>query len=138
MVVSSPDLNVSAQAPLWAEVAPGGALAGGVLTGPVLGTRVPAVQVAKFNGRYYLHNGYHRVYCIGRKGAEYVPCVVLDFDTLGQAIGGISVFSRDLLESDDPPTLAHVIDGRAADARVYRVHREITVTWTEATLREAL
>lgn len=138
LVVSSPDLNVSAQEPLWAELPSGGPLAGAVLTGPVLGTRVPTVQVGKFNGRYYLRNGYHRLYCSARKGATHAPCAVIEFETLGHAIGGMSAFGSDLLESDDPPTLSHFIEGRASDVQVYRVHREIMVTWTESTLREAL
>ncbi len=138
LVVSSADLNVSVQGPLWAEVQADGRVRGDVLTGPVVGTRVPTVQVAKFNGRYYLRNGYHRLYCCARKGATHAPCAVIEFDTLDHAIGGISMLSEDLLESDDPPTVSHFINGRGADVQVYRVHREITVTWTEATLREAL
>lgn len=136
LVLSSPDLNVSSMGPLWADLPSDGLFRGALLAGAVVRTRVPTVQVAKVDDRYYLNNGYHRVYCVGRKGAEYVPCVVLDFDTLDQALGDIPAFDRDLLESRDPPTLAHFVGGRGADVRVHRLQRVISVSWTEATIRE--
>ncbi len=136
LVISSPDLNVFTMGPLWADLPADGAFRGALIAGPVVRTRVPTVQVARVNGRHYLRNGYHRVYCIGRRGAEYVPCVVLDFDTPDQAIGDIPGFSRNLLESRDPPTLAHFVGGRAADVRMQRLQQVIAVSWTEATIRE--
>lgn len=135
-VVSSADLNVSVTDALNAMIPPGSPLAGDTLAGPVIGTRVPTVQVARVNGRYYLRNGYHRVYCIGRKGGEYVPCVVLDFDSLEHAIGHGTNFRRELFESADPPTMAHYLEGRSAEVRMPRLQKVITVSWTEATLRE--
>ena len=135
-VVTSADLNVSAKEALPIRLPDGSPLAGDTLLGPVVGTRVPTVQVAKFDGRYYLRNGYHRLYCSGRKGAKYAPCVVLDFDSLEDAIGPADTFRRELFQSADPPTMAHYIEDRCEAVAMYRLQRVITVAWTEATIRE--
>ena len=135
-VVSSADLNVSVTDALSAMIPPGSPLAGDTLLGPVVGTRVPTVQVAKFDGRYYLRNGYHRLYCSGRKGATHAPCVVLDFDSMEDAIGPDATFRRELFQSPDPPTMAHYLEGRCEAVRMLRAQRVITLAWTEATIRE--
>lgn len=70
----------------------------------------PFVQVAHFRGRYYLKNGYHRAYQLGKMGFTHIPCIVGEAATWEQVVGKGSVaFSQDLLTSNNPPTVGHFV-----------------------------
>ena len=43
--------------------------------------RSPFMYVAKFNGRCYLANGYHRAYGLAKAGATHVPCLFREAHT---------------------------------------------------------
>jgi hypothetical protein len=84
------------------------------ITGLTYGEGSSLVQVARFNGRCYLRNGYHRAYALGKLGVTHIPCILLDapnFSDITERRGGF--FSRGLLESNNPPTCGHFINDRA-------------------------
>jgi len=97
------------------------------------------VQVARFDGRYYLRNGYHRAYGLRKAGATHVPCVLVEATDYAQLgfMGGALTFERDLLESPNPPTLGHFTQDRAFPLQLRTMTRIITVTWSEYTFLEA-
>ncbi len=91
------------------------------------------IQVARFDGRYYLRNGYHRAYGLRKAGATHMPCVLVeatDYSQLGFMGGGVT-FERDLLESDNPPTCGHFMQDRAYSLQLRSLTRVISVSWSE-------
>jgi hypothetical protein len=97
------------------------------------GMPVPIVQVIRFNGRCYLHDGLHRTIGVRQKGATHVPCLFRDAHSAAEV--GIksnrSTFSLRLLESADAPTVGHFTQGRAYAVQLKRFTRIINVTWAE-------
>ncbi len=107
------------------------------VAGVAVGTPPPGVAVARLNGRYYLCNGFHRAYGARLAGATAIPCIVRDVPhaaTIGIQEG--ETFALSLLESADPPTLAHFTGGRAFEVRLRRHVRVMTVSWTSFLMPE--
>lgn len=105
---------------------------GNNFVGLAIGVRLPLLHVVRFNGRCYLHNGYHRAMGARRRGATHVPCVLRDVTTpaaVGIAAG--HTFELGQLESQDPPTLAHYTQDRAYEVRLRTFTRKIHVSWAE-------
>jgi hypothetical protein len=93
----------------------------------------PLVQVVRFNGRCYLHDGLHRTIGVRRKGATHIPCLFRDVQSAAD-IGlktNRSTFTLPLLESADAPTVGHFTQGRAYDVQLKRFNRIVHVTWAE-------
>lgn len=62
------------------------------------------IQVANFNNRYILKNGYHRCYQLLQAGEEYVPAVVRYAQNYRETgAKGVGWFSRDMIEGPRPP-----------------------------------
>lgn len=95
-------------------------------------------HVVKFNGRYYLHNGFHRAIGIRAKGATHMPCLVRDVDTAQEAniLGNGATFPLTLMESNNPPTVGHFTQGRAYDVALRATSKIIQVNWTEHVVPE--
>lgn len=74
---------------------------------------LPFVHVVRFEGRCYLHNGYHRAYAALRAGATEIPCVFRDVATQQEIGLGLGTFPLELLASENPPTLHHFASGQA-------------------------
>jgi hypothetical protein len=101
--------------------------------GAAFGPSLPLVQVGRFQGRCYLIDGYHRAFALRQAGATHLPCVfveVTDYARLG-ALGGYESFERELLESDNPPTCAHLTPERACPVVLRELRRVIHVTWSQ-------
>lgn len=99
--------------------------------GLYLGVSVPLVHVVRHSGRCYLHNGFHRAVGLRKRGATHVPCVFRDVPD-HQAIGiKPGTFDATLLESADPPTLAHFTRDLAYDVQMKAFSRTIHVSWAE-------
>jgi hypothetical protein len=101
------------------------------IIGAQFGVALPFVQVTRFNGRCYLHNGFHRAYGALQAGATQVPAIVREVQTY-QEVGvrdDGNTFAVPLLESNNPPTLAHF--ARAASILLRMTSRIIHVTWSE-------
>jgi hypothetical protein len=103
------------------------------IAGIVFAAALPLVQVVRFNGGYYLHNGYHRAFGMRRAGATHIPCIlrdVPDVQTVGIRDDG-STFSEALLTSINPPTVGHFTQGRAADVQIRATSRILHVSWSD-------
>ncbi len=97
------------------------------------GFSLPLVHVVRHNQRCYLHNGFHRAYGARKAGATHVPCIlrdVQDHQSVGIKADG-STFAATLLESSNPPTLAHYTQGRAHSAQMRSLSRVLHVSWAE-------
>jgi hypothetical protein len=103
--------------------------AAGVFFGPSF----PYVHVVRLNGRYYLHNGFHRTVGARRAGATHIPCVVREVtDELAAGIQKDgTTFSSALLNSANPPTVGHYCNGRATAVRLRQHSRIMHLTWAE-------
>lgn len=129
LLIRSRNLNVMAQQK---------GLIGQNAVGLTFGPQAPLVHVVQLNGRYYLHNGFHRVYGCRMAGATHIPCLVRDVpDAAAAALrGGRQTFSEGLLTSADPPVLAHFTQGRAHSVQLRRLVRILHVTWADHVIYE--
>jgi hypothetical protein len=91
------------------------------------------VYVARFEDRYILKNGYHRVYQLLKAGETHIPAVVIEaesYDETGAEQAGF--FDRELVMSERPPlitdyeTPAAVTVSRRTTNRIVRVIAETT------------
>jgi hypothetical protein len=104
--------------------------------GVVIGTAMPIAHVVRLNGRCYLHNGFHRAVGAGLKKATHIPCLVRDVTTPQEANIGNNTFPLTLLESGDPPTLAHFIEGRAYPVALRAHSRIVQISWSDHVVPE--
>jgi hypothetical protein len=102
-------------------------------TGLIFGMALPFVQVVRFNGRCYLHNGFHRSVGARLAGATHIPCVLRDVPS--EAAVGIRAdgytFSSQVLNGPNPPTIGHFTQGRAYDVNLRGYSRALHVSWAE-------
>jgi hypothetical protein len=99
---------------------------------------LPFVGVARYNNRCYLTNGFHGAIGIRSAGATHMPCVFRDLqsvDDIGFRNDG-RTFTPSLLESEDPPTLAHFARGRAHAVSLRTLSRVLHVSWPEYAVPE--
>jgi hypothetical protein len=73
----------------------------------------PFLEVARFRGRWFLRDGYHRAYNLLRHGVTVVPAVVVHARTL-QELGAVlpRFFSEETLFSEFPPMVTDFLDDR--------------------------
>ena len=90
--------------------------------------KLPYVVVVRFNGRCYARNGFHRMYGLRARGVTRVPCIFLEAQTPRQ-VGIVpgETFELELLESANPPTVAHFTTGRAMRISLQRYAHIISV-----------
>lgn len=94
---------------------------------------LPLVHVTRFNGRCYLHNGYHRALGLLRAGITRMACLfreALTADTAGIATPP-ATFPLTLLESPNPPTLIHFGRGSAWAVKLRAACRILHVSWSD-------
>jgi len=83
--------------------------------GFAVGWGLPFIQVVKFNDRYFLRNGYHRVYALRRAGSKYVVCVLIEAERFSDVgILPTGFFGEQLLMSSKPPTFADFLSDEIA------------------------
>lgn len=93
---------------------------------------LPLMHVVRLNGRCYLHNGFHRAYGLGATGLTHAPCLLRDVpDAANAAISPPHTFDVQLLESPNPPTLAHYIRGSALQVQLRNISRVLHIAWSE-------
>ncbi len=101
--------------------------------GILFGAALPLVQVVRYNGQCYLHNGFHRAVGMRRAGATHIPCVLRDVAT-AQAAGirnDGGTFPEALMTSANPPTVGHMADGRATSVQLRAFARILHVSWSD-------
>ena len=104
----------------------------GTLAGLYFGSSAPLVHVVRLDGRCYLHNGFHRVLGARAAGATHIPCVLRDVENAAQAaIQPPNTFSLELLQSDNPPTVAHFTQGRGLPVQLRAISRVLHVSWAD-------
>lgn len=119
------NLTIAAAGPLNVPMVPN-------LVGIQFAWSLPVLHVVKYNGRCYLFNGYHRAVGAVRAGAQNAPCLFRDVKTEAEtAIAPPGTFPLTLLESGNPPTVGHYIQGRAWDVQLRRATRIIQVSWAQ-------
>jgi hypothetical protein len=96
-----------------------------------VGVGAPFVHVVRYNGRCYLYNGFHRVVGLGKLGATHVPCVFRDVQQPDQIGIKQGTFQLPLLESADPPTIAHYVEDRAYEVELKAFTRTLHVSWAD-------
>jgi hypothetical protein len=94
---------------------------------------LPLAHVVRLNGRCYLHNGFHRALGLRGAGVTHIPCLFREVPDAAAA--GIRVpeasFQLQLLESSNPPTLAHYTRGSAWPVKLRSASRILHVTWSD-------
>lgn len=104
----------------------------GTFVGLRVGVSLPLMHVVRHNGRCFLHNGFHRAVGLARRGVTHAPCIfrdVLDYGAVGIRPG--MTFEPPLLESANPPTVAHLADGRANDVQMKVFTRTLHISWAD-------
>jgi hypothetical protein len=71
----------------------------------------PFIEVARYRGRWFLRDGYHRAYTLLQNGVCQVPAVVVKARTLAE-LGATRpwFFSEDILFSTHPPQVTDFLD----------------------------
>jgi hypothetical protein len=105
-----------------------------LLVGIELTVPVPLVHVVRYDGRCYLHNGFHRAYGASLAGVKYVPCILRDVTHPSDIGIGPDTFSLSQLNSGNPPTLGHFTNGRAHEVKLRSLTRFVQVSWSEYTI----
>jgi hypothetical protein len=110
----------------------------GQFLGLQFGLSLPFTHVVRYNGRCYLHNGFHRTYGLRLAGATHAPCILRDVPdppSVGIRNDG-STFDIALLESANPPTLAHFTQGRGHAVSLRAMSRILHVSWSDYVVPE--
>jgi hypothetical protein len=113
------------------------------VAGLMLHMSLPFSHVVKFDGRYYLHNGFHRAYGAAKAGATHMPCFIREVTTAEDV--GIKpevlapwnpwmTFPLRLLQSSDPPTVGHFSRGYAHAVKLRSVSHTLQVAWSETVM----
>ena len=103
--------------------------------GFAVGWGIPFIQVAKFRNRYFLRNGYHRVYALRKKGVKHVPCILIEGEAFADVGARAGFFDETLLLSKKPPTFANFFDEHIArSVRMKPLTKILRVAATETTL----
>jgi hypothetical protein len=103
----------------------------GEFMGVSFGVSLPYVHVVRYNNLCYLHNGFHRAYGARMAGATYIPCVFRDVASHAEVGIHAGTFPANLLESNNPPTLAHFTQNHAHAVRLRAHSRFVHVSWAE-------
>ena len=96
-----------------------------------VGVSLPFVHVVRYNGRCYLHNGYHRAYAAMMAGATEIPCVFRDVATEAEIGLNPGTFDLGTLESANAPTLNHFAGGQAHPVNLIIKTRVMHLNWTD-------
>ena len=100
--------------------------------GLFIGIGSPLIQVAKYEGRYYLKNGYHRVYALRKAGVAYIPSILIEAkSTVDIGLTDPGFLPMSILKSNNPPTMGHFTNDRTFPISLKKTRREIKISWSE-------
>jgi hypothetical protein len=92
----------------------------------------PFVQIAEYNGRWFVRDGYHRCFGLLRRGITQIPCVFVRVGSIAE-LGAAppAFFPYEVLFSDHPPFLRDFLDDlvsvttkQVAQRKVVRIKAE--------------
>jgi hypothetical protein len=95
--------------------------------GFVVGAPSSFLQVASYNGRYLLRDGYHRAYGLLRRGITRVPVFVRDFDRFEDLRLPAGLLPQDSYLGSRPPTLSDYLDDQVSANGSMLVTQKIVV-----------
>lgn len=98
--------------------------------------KLPLAHVVRYNGRCYLHNGFHRALGLRAAGATMMPCLFRDVSTPAEVGIHPGTFQLSLLESANPPTVGHFTQGRGYPVALRALSKIIHVSWAEHVVPE--
>lgn len=106
--------------------------------GVLVGVSAPLMHVTRLAGRAFLHNGYHRAVGLLAAGVTHAPAIVRDAADAADAgiRGDGGTIGWGVLQSANPPTLAHFANGGAYDVQLRLFSRFVSVTWAEYAVPE--
>ena len=73
------------------------------------------LQVAHYQGRYFLVDGYHRAAGLLRSGITVVPSILFDADSFEQVLPTAGLFSYETVFGERPPRLVDFWDATVSD-----------------------
>jgi hypothetical protein len=86
------------------------------------------VQVAEYQGRYFLRDGYHRAAGLLHAGVSHIPAVVIDAPTFRYVVPTPGLFDHEIAFSDHAPLLTDFWDDSvSAEARQPAVRKVIRI-----------
>lgn len=101
--------------------------------GIAFGWSPPLMHVVRYNGKCFLHNGFHRAYGLRLAGCTHAPCILRDVQSVAEV--GIkddnSTFPASLFDSNHAPTLGHFSQGRAWNVTLRATTRIMHIGWSE-------
>lgn len=125
-VIKSRSLNIRVTAQGIFNDPTGVPVAAGFQFGPAL----PLVQVVRFNGQCFLHNGFHRAVGARLRGATHIPCVFRDVNSFGEVgIQPGGTFQPSDFALPSPPTVGHFTQGRANPVHLRSMTQIMHITW---------
>ncbi len=93
------------------------------------------VQIIEFEGRYFLKNGYHRVWLLRNRGDQSVPALVTKATTVEEIGTGPGFFPPALILSERPPLFQHFFDARLApEVQLKSTMKVITISANQLVL----
>jgi hypothetical protein len=93
------------------------------------------VQIIEFEGRYFLKNGYHRVWLLHSRGDQAVPAIVTKANTVEEIGAGPGFFPPALILSERPPLFRHFFDARLApEVQLKSTMKVITISANQLVL----
>ncbi len=87
------------------------------------------VQVAEYQGRWMVRDGYHRIYGLLKKGITQIPCLVVRAKTFEETgAGRPGFFDHEVMFSSQPPRVTDFLsDDFAVDVQVQAVTRVVRI-----------
>jgi hypothetical protein len=124
----NPNLRVGGQLIVDLDVSPGPGLPAKKekVVGFIVNFGVPFVQVAEYNGRWFLRDGYHRCYGLLKRSINVIPCIFVKARTFNEigAVGG-GFFSYEVLFGDHPPLVSDFLDDSVAKTASRLAQRKV-------------
>jgi hypothetical protein len=125
---SNPNLRIGGQVvvPIDIAPAPGQPPSRQNFVGFIVTFGAQFVQVAEYNGRWFVRDGYHRCYGLLRRGVTQIPCVFVrarTFEELGAAQPGF--FPYEVLFGDRPPFVKDFMDDSVSATTRQLAHRKV-------------
>ncbi len=122
-IFSAEDSNLTVVSHFQGEVQPGT-----FGFGFVVGVVPSLMQVARFDGRYLLRDGYHRAYGFLRRGITHVPALVRDFSTLAELDLTPVMLSAEVFLGERPPLIGDYLDDAvAADVELPQFRKIVVI-----------
>ena len=125
VIISSPDLNLSL---MGAGVIEGQNDLGDKIKSATLsfGCLQSYVRIVHFGGRYFVRDGYHRIYALKQKGFTHVPAIVIESTNPAEVIPPGNLFPLPTVLSDNPPLFSD-FDDNAVDVKIPKLNKVIRV-----------